>query len=212
MTAKNYNETRIGVILLAAGASARMNGRPKQLLEFAGRTLLRRAAETVLNANCERIVVVLGANAELTAKEIVGLPLEIVVNENWAAGIGESIKTGASVLVKDNLTAIVVMLGDQPFVTAETVRGLIEKYEQTAAPIVASFYNETTGVPALFAREMFHELTALSGDAGAKFVIKKHRARTVTIAAPEAAFDVDTIADYERLQAKSPPTEKLPPD
>jgi molybdenum cofactor cytidylyltransferase len=177
-----------------------MNGQPKQLLEFRGKTLLRRAAETALNTNCETVVV-LGANAENFTKEIADLspPLRVVVNENWAAGMGVSIKTGLSVLANENLDAVVVMLCDQPFVTAETIRRLIEKFEQTGAPVVACLYNNTTGVPALFARKMFAELSNLEGDAGAKAIIKKHHADVAQTPAPEAAFDVNTEADFLKL-------------
>lgn len=188
----------IAIIILAAGASSRMNGQPKQLLKFEGKSFVRRAAETALKTDC-RPVVVLGANADQTKKEIADLPLEIVINKNWAAGIGESIKTGLSALPAENLSAVVVMLCDQPFVTAETLNRLIEKHKQTGAAVVASFYNETLGVPALFARELFGELSNLAGDAGAKAIIKKHVAEVVQIRAPEAAFDIDTQADFQKL-------------
>lgn len=190
----------IGIIVLAAGASSRMNGQPKQLLEFKGKTLLRRAAETALNTNC-KTVVVLGANAESLTKQIADLspPLRVVVNENWAAGMGASIKTGLAVLANENLDAVVIMLCDQPFVTAETIRRLIEKFEQTGSLLVASFYNNTTGVPALFASEMFAELSNLDADAGARAIIKKHHANVAQTPTPEAAFDIDTQADFQKL-------------
>lgn len=188
----------IAIIVLAAGASSRMNGQPKQLLKFEGKTLLRRAAETALKTNC-RTIVVLGANAERAKKEIADLPLEIVVNENWAAGIGESIKTGLSAVLGENPSAVVVMLCDQPFVTTETLNRLIENHKQTGAPVAASLYNETLGVPALFARALFGELSNLAGDAGAKAIIKKHAGCVAQMPAPEAAFDVDTPQDYEQL-------------
>jgi molybdenum cofactor cytidylyltransferase len=175
-----------------------MNGQPKQLLKFEGKTLLRRAAETALNTGC-RTIAVLGANADEAKKEIADLPLQIVVNENWAAGIGESIKTGLSALLPENPSAVVIMLCDQPFVTTETVNRLIEKHKQTGAPVAACFYNETLGVPALFARALFDELSNLAGGAGAKAIIKKHAAEVAHTPASEAAFDVDTQADFQKL-------------
>lgn len=193
-------EHKIGIIILAAGGSSRMNGQPKQLLKFEGKTLVRRAAKTALKTGCPTIVV-LGANADEAKKEIRDLPLETVVNKNWAAGIGESIKTGLSALLGENPSAVVVMLCDQPFVTAKTLNHLIEKHKQTGAPVVASHYNETLGVPALFARELFGELSNLAGDAGAKAIIKKHAAQAVQTPAPEAAFDVDTQADFQKLSS-----------
>ena len=193
----------IGIIILAAGSSTRMNGQPKQLLEFEGKTLLRRAAETALSSNLRPIVVVLGANAEKLLPEIKDLPILPAINENWASGMGGSIKTGLSVLLAENrgIEAAILMLCDQPFVTAETLNRLIETFQKTKKPIAACQYSDTIGVPALFAREMFAELSALQGDAGAKAVIKKHAADVAQTPAPEAAFDVDTQADFQKLSS-----------
>ncbi|HEX8565344.1 MAG TPA: nucleotidyltransferase family protein [Pyrinomonadaceae bacterium] len=192
---------KIGIIILAAGASTRMNGEPKQLLEFEGKTLLRRAAETALSSGLRPIVVVLGANAEKLQPEIKNLPVLTAINENWATGMGGSIKTGLSVLLGENrgIEAAILMLCDQPFVTAKTLNRLVEAFQKTKKPIAACQYADTIGVPALFAREMFAELSDLQGDAGAKAVIKKHAAEVAKTPAPEAAFDVDTQADFQKL-------------
>jgi len=191
----------IGIIILAAGASSRMNGQPKQLLEFEGKTLLRRAAETALSSNLRPIVVVLGANAEKLLPEIKDLPVLPAINENWANGMGGSIKTGLSVLLAENtdIEAAILMVSDQPFVTAETLDRLVETFQKTKKPIAACHYADTLGVPALFAREMFAELSDLQGDTGAKAVIKKHAANVAQTPAPEAAFDVDTQTDFQKL-------------
>jgi molybdenum cofactor cytidylyltransferase len=192
---------KIGVIILAAGSSRRL-GEPKQLLEFEGKTLLRRAAETALAANAQKVVVVLGANSKIFRNEIVDLPLQITINQNWAKGMSGSIRIGLQRLleIEPDLSAIVLLLCDQPFVTTKTIRRLIEKYQETKKLVVASEYDETFGVPALFAREMFNELLALKGDAGARFLIKKQAASGLAkILAQEAAFDVDTRADYQLL-------------
>lgn len=199
----------IGIVILAAGASTRMNGQPKQLLQFDKQSLLRRAANTALASECHSVVVVLGANAERLRQEISNLPICIVINEDWASGMGESLKTGLSALLKENLErgsafeAVIVTLCDQPLVTPETINRLIETFKQTKNLIVASEYNDTIGVPALFAGETFGDLLNLKGDAGARFVIKKFAASGVAkIVAPEAAFDVDTKEDYELLLQK----------
>ena len=192
---------KIGIIILAAGASTRMNGEPKQLLEFEGKTLLRRAAETALSSGARPIVIVLGANAENLQMEIKDLPVLPAINENWATGMGGSIKTGLSVLMAENtdIEAAILMLCDQPFVTPETLNRLVETFQKTKKPIAACQYSDTLGVPALFAREMFAELSDLQGDAGAKAVIRKHAADVAQTPASEAAFDVDTQADFQKL-------------
>ncbi|MEP6924238.1 MAG: nucleotidyltransferase family protein [Pyrinomonadaceae bacterium] len=191
---------KIGVLILAAGASQRL-GEPKQLLKFEGKTLLRRAAETALATNSQKVVIVLGANAEKFGNEVLDLPVEIAVAEDWAIGMSASIRTGLKkiITIESDLSAVILLLCDQPLVTTETITKLISKYRKTKKSIVASEYNNTIGVPALFASEMFDRLFNLQGDSGARFVIKGNAASVVKILAPEAAFDIDTSADYEKL-------------
>lgn len=191
-------KSKIGVIILAAGNSSRMGGESKQLLEFQGKTLLRHAAETALRTDFSTVVV-LGAKREIFGKEIEDLPLEIVVNENWKEGISSSIKKGLSVLAKEDLDAAIIILCDQPFVTTEVLTRLRDAFLESSKPIAACSYENTIGVPALFGREIFAELNDLQTDEGAKKIIVKDLNRTVFIDVPEAAFDVDTLQDFERL-------------
>ncbi len=191
----------IGIIVLAAGASRRMN-EPKQLLLFQGKTLLRRAVETAVESICKPVIVVLGANFERAKAEIEDLPVEIVFNPNWQSGLSSSIKIGIENLLRiaPNVAASVMTLADQPFVTAKHLNLFAEKFERSKIAIIAAEYNETLGVPALFSRNIFDDFNKLSGDKGAKQIIKKHRESLSTIALPEAAFDIDTPEDFLKLK------------
>jgi molybdenum cofactor cytidylyltransferase len=189
----------IGVIILAAGSSSRLQGEPKQLLEFKGKTLLRRACETVLQTKLSTVVV-LGKHHEKLRKEIEDLPLKIAFNENWESGISSSIKKGLSVFAGENPDAVIFMLCDQPLVTTETLERLRDAFIESKKPIAACRYENTIGVPALFAREIYAELEDLRNDEGAKKIIVKDLNRTALVAAPEAAFDVDTLQDFKRLE------------
>jgi len=191
---------KIGIVILAAGGSTRF-GEPKQLLQFEGTSFLRRAVDAALSQPDCTVVVVLGQDAAAAKDEIDGLPLKIVVNSDWQVGISSSIKGGLKKLLEDEpeLAAVIFMLCDQPFVSRATIANLINNYTSTRKPIVASSYQETLGVPALFAREMFAELMDLKGDIGAKPVILSHAADVCKIDAPEAFSDIDTQADYEKL-------------
>jgi molybdenum cofactor cytidylyltransferase len=189
---------KIGIIILAAGSSSRMGGESKQLLEFQGKTLLRRAALTALRTGCPTVTV-LGAKQEIFRKEIEDLPLKIAVNENWQIGINSSIKSGLSALAEYGLDAAIVMLCDQPLVTSEVLTRLINSFTETKKPIAACSYENSIGVPALFARSIFDELNDLKIGEGAKKIIVKDFTRTVLIDVPEAAFDVDTLQDFENL-------------
>jgi molybdenum cofactor cytidylyltransferase len=162
--------------------------------------LLRRAARTALASLCRPVIVVLGAHRESMESEIADLPLEIVVNEQWATGMASSIRAGMKHLVSRAETcAVVVMLCDQPLIDARIINELVAAYRKTGAPLVAAKYNGTHGVPALFDRQLYSALLALTGSQGAKSVILAHSAHLSEVPAPEAALDVDTLADYERL-------------
>lgn len=177
-----------------------MNGAPKQLLNFRGTTFLRRSAEIAVAADFYSTVVVLGAHSEILRKEIEDLPVKIVVNENWTDGMSSSIKIGLSELIKkENPDAAVVMLCDQPLVTAETLRKLRDAFVRAGKPIAACRYRNTVGVPALFSDEIFAELMNLRESGGAKKIIEKYAGKTALIDAPEAAPDVDTAEDYENF-------------
>ena len=134
------------------------------------------------------------------------MPVRIVINENWASGMGSSIKRGLSELVKkETLNAVVVMLCDQPLVTTKTLLNLCDVFVQTEKPIAACEYQNTVGVPALFSKEVFAELMNVKDSDEAKKIFKKYAEITALLSAPEAALDVDTSADFENLKLLMPP-------
>ncbi len=197
--------SKIGMMILAAGASTRM-GKPKQLLLHRGQTLLRSAVETAVASVCRPTVVVIGAHAELVKKELEHLPILVVENREWEKGMSSSIRIGLDALVHTGaeLDGVVIVLCDQPFVTADVLDGLIRAHRKTGQMIVASAYSEARGVPALFARELFGEIGALEGNEGARQVIANHPDDVATVYFPEGAVDVDTPGDYEALSQRKP--------
>jgi molybdenum cofactor cytidylyltransferase len=196
---------KVGVVLLAAGGSSRL-GRPKQLLVHEGKTLVRRAAEAALAAGCGPVVAVLGAQAHAVAAELAGLAVRTVHNEAWEAGLGSSLRVGLRALDAEApasaglaVDAALVMLCDQLRVEAGHLRALVEAFTRSRAPIVASGYEETRGVPALFSRALFPELEALAPGQGARGVISRVPSRVVEVALAGGGEDVDTAADLARL-------------
>lgn len=187
-------------LLLAAGGSKRL-GQPKQLLEFEGRTLIRRAAEALIGAGCSPVVVVLGAEVERSQQELGGHDVEIVINDSWESGMGLSIAFGMrSVLAFETLPdAVLISLCDQPLVSAEKLRSFIAAFGRSQADVIAAHYNDVAGVPALFSAHLFRDLAALTGERGARDLIR-HSAEAETIPLPEAGFDIDSPADiYKRF-------------
>jgi len=195
----------VGVVLLAAGGSSRL-GRPKQLLVHGGKTLVRRAAEAAVAAQCGPVVVVLGAQAQAVATELAGLPVHTVHNAAWEQGMGSSLRVGLRALdtaapagAGSAVEAALVMLCDQLRVESGHLRALVESFTRTRASIVASGYEGARGVPALFSRALFPELEALAPDQGARGVIARDPSRVVEVALTGGGEDVDTAADLTRL-------------
>ncbi|MDC0711527.1 nucleotidyltransferase family protein [Stigmatella sp. ncwal1] len=188
----------VGAVVLAAGGSSRL-GQPKQLLHHEGRTLVRRTTETALAAGLSPVVVVLGAHREAVATALAGLPVNLVHNPDWAAGLGGSLRVGLRALPPESVDAALVLLCDQLRVDAPHLSALVDTFSRTQAPIVASGYAGARGVPALFSRALFAELEALAPEEGARRVIAHEPSRVVEVALAGGAEDVDTAADLSRL-------------
>ncbi|MFY2561680.1 nucleotidyltransferase family protein [Corallococcus terminator] len=193
------------MVLLAAGGSSRL-GHPKQLVVHRGQTLIRRAAEAALSLGGP-VVVVLGAHREAIASELTGLPVQSVTHPDWALGPGGSLTAGLAALLATPDThappavdAVLVMLCDQLRVEAAHLEALVATWRSTGAPVVASEYDGTRGVPALFAGSVFDELASLSPEQGARGVIAHEPSRVVTVPLPGGDEDVDTPMDLARLK------------
>jgi molybdenum cofactor cytidylyltransferase len=173
-------------------------GRPKQLLLYKEKSLVRRMAEEAVAAGLSPVVVVLGARAEQVAAELTGLPVHTVHNPAWEAGMGSSLRVGVGALTE--VDAALVMLCDQLRVDAAHLKSLVETFTRTGAAIVASGYGGTRGVPALFARATFPEFDTLAPKQGARGVISREPSRVVEVALPGGDEDIDTEADLSRLR------------
>jgi len=190
----------LGAILLAAGGSTRM-GRPKQLLSIAGKTLVRRTAETALAAGCDPVVIVLGASADLVAQELLGLNVHTAINPQWSSGIGSSIRTGAQTLLNLGLPlrAIALMLCDQPLISAVTLQRLFQSHFDSRKDVAVSSYNQTIGPPIVLASALLPDLLSLPDAQGAKAFWMSRPEIVSEVPCPEAAIDLDTPEDLQAL-------------
>lgn len=195
------DEKKIGIIILAAGESRRF-GSPKQLIDFYGGTLLNWIIHNAIASELPTTVV-LGAYADEIRESIDETNIEIVINENWENGIGSSISTGLGWSLENqaDLDAVIFLLCDQPLVTMVVVSKLIMAQKASGREIVASEYEDSLGVPALFTQAMFGELLELDKNLGAKSIIEKHPGSMARVFGPENRFDIDTPQDLERLRS-----------
>lgn len=176
-------------VVLAAGASRRL-GRPKQLERREDRTLLRRAAELALAAGCDPVVVVLGYAAERLAEELAGLPVRTVAAPDWAEGMAASLRAGLAALPGD-VPAALLMVCDQPAVTAAHLQRLLGAHRGSHLPAAASAYAGVLGVPAVVGRSLFPELAAVTGDRGAREVLRADPRRVAAVPLAGGELDVD---------------------
>jgi len=188
----------IAAIVLAAGQSKRM-GRPKQLLPLGRGTILGRVLQTFRSSKVDRIVVVLGSNASRVRR---GLSLRretVVVNKEFSAGMSASLKAGL-MAVEDDADAVVIALGDQPFVSPGTVDSMIDAYHRERALVVVPVYRGRRGNPVLFDRRLFPQLKRIAGDLGAKSVVMQNESSLVEVEVDDegVAVDIDTPDDYAR--------------
>lgn len=189
-------EKSIGIVILAAGNSSRL-GRPKQLLEYRGSTLLTRLVLEASGAGTRPIAVVSGAVDLSTA--IAGLDVSIVENPRWSEGMASSISAGVAWMSEQAVDAAFIAVCDQPHVTASLFRAMLAARERDVKGIVACSYSGTTGIPVLFDRQYFALLQQLTGQEGAKKILHAHSADVAIVPFPEGATDIDTEDDYFKL-------------
>lgn len=189
----------VAAIVLAAGGSSRM-GQAKQLLPVKGQPMVRRVTEAVCAAGLSQVAVVVGAHSEAVIQALEGLEVDIVINQAWAEGMSTSLQAGLRVL-RPEIGAALLVLGDQPALAPALIRALVERYQATESLIVAPFYGGQRGNPVLFDRVLFPELLAVEGDRGGRRVITRHLEQVERVIVDDAGVvvDVDTRQDYQRI-------------
>ena len=184
-------------VVLAAGYADRF-GSTKQLAEIDGVALVARAEKTATSVFGNNVVLVLGHDWQAVSNVCDFEHGFFVVNNAFIEGMGTSIAT-AMRSIAHTATAIVVLLADQPLITADHLRNLCSSWSGAKDEIVASAYSGTRGVPALFASDCFAELANLTGDAGAQCLLNDRRFNVKQIEFEQAAVDIDTPGDLVKL-------------
>ncbi len=183
-------------LVLAAGGSKRL-GSPKQLLPYGDATLLDHVLATARECDFDQLLCVIGGGATEIRERVDLSGATVVENQTFGEGCSSSI--AAALTAVDNETEVLVlMLGDQPGVTAATIQTLVEN--RRSATVAACAYEDGRGHPLAFARVMFGELATLHGDKGVWKLLDRHAADVVDVPVAGAVpRDVDTDEDYRAV-------------
>jgi len=190
----------IAAVILAAGEARRMTV-PKQLLPCGESTFLGNALLAAQASACSRLMVVVGAHQDLVEREVRDRRIEVVRNPDWMQGIATSVRAAVRAMAapESPVDAAVFLPADQPLVSSSLINRMVDSFNSTRKPIVATKVNGRLGVPALFSARMFPELERL----GARQVICRRINRVKALPFPEGAFDIDTPEDYLRWRQHS---------
>lgn len=201
--------SKIAAAVLAGGASRRM-GSPKLLAPFAGGTLLERAANAADGCAADVCAVVTGAYHREMAPVLARARWEadgprrfVVRNRQWESGQASSVRAAVRFARAQGCTALLLMVADQPYVTAAHLNALIAEYDQGRSHAYLASNDQAHGNPCLFDSALFDALGSLEGDEGARALFRrdpKIRARHVHFDEPHLFDDVDTPADLARIE------------
>lgn len=206
-----HEHTTTAAIILAAGTSSRMGaGRHKLLLPLGNRPVLAHVIEATLASQARPIVVVLGHQAEQVQAAIAQHTdhprISTVENPDYQQGMSTSLHAGVKAIINQAASPLrpdsaLIILGDQPMMTAHILNTLITTRQTTGKRIIAPLYEGKRGNPILFDASLFPELLEVTGDEGARSVIERHRTEvaTVELGSTVATYDVDTWEAYQQV-------------
>jgi molybdenum cofactor cytidylyltransferase len=193
-------------LILAAGGSSRM-GTPKQLLAVRGRPLLEQVVAQAGASRLDEVVVVLGGSAERISAEVEMGRARVVVNPDHASGMASSLRVGLAALGPE-IERAVVILGDQPDVSAAVLDELLDLQTAEQLPAAALSFGGLLHPPVVLDRRLWPELSSLEGDVGCRALIRSRPELVAALPVSEDSrhpVDIDTPEDYQRLLAEAAP-------
>ncbi len=193
-------------VLLAAGSSSRMQQAgqpvvPKMLLPYKQTTLLQHLLAQVSELKAARPLVVTGCFHAALMPVLVAEKTDVVYNAQWQNGMGSSIKCSIDYLTRHYPAAetVLILVCDQPHISTTLLSSMIEEGKVSGKGIVACFYGDSPGTPVLFSKKYFPALLGIDDAAGAKKMVQQFRDDTHLLPFDEGAIDIDTPADYRKI-------------
>jgi len=202
------SRTQTAGIILAAGASVRF-GQTKQLIRLGKKYLVEWVLDAALNSRLHAVVLVLGHDQE-TILSALGSKVEhpglkVAINPNYSDGQATSLKTGLS-SVRHDFESVMFLLGDQPMLKTGIIDHMLDQFRHSDNDLCVPFYKEKRGNPTIFRRPLYDELMQVSGDVGARDIIRKNPDRTLflEIDDPLCFLDIDTPQHLKDLLTHLP--------
>ena len=196
----SFKRDKVCAIILAAG-KADYKGIPLQLLPIGGLPLISRLSEVFLATDVNDLIVVLGYQAERVEKELADKDIKAVVNPNYERGLSSSLRNGLRMVSQDT-TAVVLALGNRPFVKPEVVETLIATYKKRQAPIIAPVYHQIMGHPVIFDAFLIPELLKVKGNIGGREVIRRHRKELTEV-------EVEDVGIFKKMETSQDDTRRM---
>lgn len=201
-----HPQLTLGVVLLAAGSASRIGHRPKCLLEMKGAALIERQLHVILNSRVANIVVVLGHYAEQIEPKLKNYPVTLAHNPTPDMGQNSSLHCGLNALPRD-LDALMVVLADQPLLTADDFDALIRAFEQRpqSTEVIVPTVAELPGNPVIFSANVRDAITARDSTFGCKQwqIDNPRRVYRWPTTNEHYRIDIDTLEDIEALATRT---------
>lgn len=196
----------IPILILAAGASSRMNGRDKLLLDVADHPMLRHVVKQAV-ATGHPVMVTLPFGNNKRHEILNGLAVQVIEVADAGQGMAQSLRVGISQMPKST-TALMVALADMPDITTDDYTSLINAFQSDPHANIqrASTSNGRAGNPVLLPAWAIKDTNAFQGDSGARDLLRKHKSKVRLIPLPNdhAITDLDTPQDWARWRKSRP--------
>jgi molybdenum cofactor cytidylyltransferase len=193
----------IAILLLAAGGSSRM-GQAKQLLPWGDTTLIEHQIRTLIKTG-NRVNVVLGFDSDLIIPVIEKYQINIFINSNWESGMGNSLSFGIGETERKfpEAEGVLIALLDQPLITSSYYEKMLSAFQPGSQQIIVSKSSSGwRGVPVIFDKSYFKDLSKLKNDEGAKKIFQQHERNIIVLEGGELLEDMDTPQAYQQLMLK----------
>ncbi|MDH7513209.1 MAG: nucleotidyltransferase family protein [Clostridiales bacterium] len=191
----------IWAVVLGAGESKRI-GEPKLLLPCGEKTMIETVIEKALDSRVDKTLVVLGSHWRRIGRIVKAYDVHVAVNPRFREGMLSSVQRGISALPRPSRAAVIV-LADQPGLSARVIDSLISAYCRKKKGLVVPVYRNKRGHPLLIDLKYRQEIGQLDPRIGLRQLLQQHPEDLleVRVSTPAVLNDIDTIQDYRRSGA-----------